>query len=118
MSCLSRCKRGAEQSDERHGGSAHRRPPAPEVVGEHADHRGAEEDHPHRQGPHPGWGGGGAGAGGGGRIERREEEEGRNDRRSGRRAETISELINTKYKLGFFFSSGKCLLTWTRSVTH
>lgn len=58
---LLRCEGGAEESDEGHGGPAHSCLPAAEVIGEHGDHRGTEEDHAHRQGPHPGWRQGGEG---------------------------------------------------------
>lgn len=48
-----RGERAAEESEEGDEGSSHCRLPAAKVIGEHADHRGAEKDHPHSQGADP-----------------------------------------------------------------
>lgn len=51
-----RSKWAGEESEECDKGSAHRRLPAAEVIGEHADHGGAKEDHSHCQGADPCYG--------------------------------------------------------------
>lgn len=48
------CKWCTEQPYKSHCRPKDGRLPTAEVVREHADHGGAEEDHAHGQGPHPG----------------------------------------------------------------